>query len=296
MLYYEKYKVKSLDDLVMSPYNKGYIQDLINKQEIPHLFLYGPPGSGKTTVASILTNEIPCKVLELNGSLDNGIDTVREDIKRFCQGASNKLKIVRVEEADALTTQAQGSLRDMIGKYAATTRFIFTGNYPQNILAPIRSRFVQLEFEQFPKRGCIEFVKNVLTKEGIEFTLKDIRTVVDFTFPDFRSMMNLLEYSSYIGKLIPQLREEFKSDHKKLKEYLTNRDILAIHKMFESKKTFNDVYDYMFNIWVPEQKGEIRGDLTVCLAEWSNNDKECVDKRLNIMAMVYCIFEILDNK
>src|SRR3954468_14547678 len=141
VLWTEKYRPTRLEDMAMEEENRRVLQSYIEGGVIPHLLFIGPAGSGKTTISRILVKSLDCSVLSLNASSERGIDTIREKVGSFVQamllGAWN---VVFMDEADQLTSDAQGAMRNMMESYSERARFIFTGNYGHKIIGPIQSR------------------------------------------------------------------------------------------------------------------------------------------------------------
>ena len=140
-LFVEKYRSQTLEDYVGNEQLKQIIGKYIETNDIQNLLLYGTPGTGKTTLAKIIVNNIDCDYLYINASDERGIDTIRDKVQGFASSASFKpLKVIILDEADFLTIQAQASLRNIIETYSRTTRFILTCNYLERIIDPLQSR------------------------------------------------------------------------------------------------------------------------------------------------------------
>src|SRR6476469_5737122 len=148
-LWVEKYRPKTLDELVLDSDNRTYFNSLKGKQEIPNLLFLGPPGIGKTTLSKIIVKEIlNCQYLYINASDESGIDTIRNKVKSFAQTRSmdGKVKICLLDECDHLSsvnsglgnTNAQAALRNLMEEYSGTTRFILTGNYRHKIIPALQ--------------------------------------------------------------------------------------------------------------------------------------------------------------
>ena len=137
----ERYRSKTLDKYVGNEQIKTKLQTYIDQNDIQNFIFYGPAGTGKTTLAKLLVNNLDCSHLYINASDERGIETIRDKVSSFASTMSfSPLKVVILDEADFLTIQAQASLRNVIETFSRTTRFIMTCNYIERIIDPLQSR------------------------------------------------------------------------------------------------------------------------------------------------------------
>ena len=205
-LWIEKYRPKTIDDVILNNDQKEFFQKCIAKKEIPHVIFFGPPGSGKTTLAKILIDclvESDLDLMALNGSDTTGVDSMRDEIKPFLQSPpmNSRFKIVWVDECDYLSKNAQASLRNMMETYAENGRFILTCNYQSKIIEPLMSRCTQFEMKTIPQDYVINFVKSILQKENIEFSEDTVKLTVSSLLPDVRKVINTIQKNVKDGKL-----------------------------------------------------------------------------------------------
>ena len=137
----EKYRSKDLTEYVGNEHIKNQIQKYLDQDDIQNFIFYGPAGTGKTTLAKIIVNNLECDYLYINASDERGIETIRDKVTSFSSTISfKKIKVVILDEADFLTIQAQASLRNTIETFSRSTRFILTCNFVERIIDPLQSR------------------------------------------------------------------------------------------------------------------------------------------------------------
>ncbi len=189
VLWTEKYRPTSLDEMALEPENRKLLESYFAQGAIPHLILSGPAGSGKTTVSRIIVNTLDCAVLSLNASSDRGIDVVRGKIRDFV-GAMTKRRwnIVFLDESDAMTADAQTSMRNTIEAYSEKARFLMTCNYLHRIIGPIQSRCQVLSFGRPPLKERARILQRVLKAEGISAAPSHIIEYAE-KYPDMRAML-----------------------------------------------------------------------------------------------------------
>jgi replication factor C small subunit len=203
----EKYRPKTLDDIVLTEEERQYFESLKTKEEIPHLLFAGSPGTGKTSLSKIIVTDIlDCQYLYINASDENGIDTIRSKVVGFSQTKSidGKLKIVLFDECDALSLESQKALRNITEEYSNNTRFIFTCNYLFKIIPALQSR-CQIFNLTPPLDKVLNRIVHILKQEGITVTDEEKPRLIELIrsgYPDMRRIVNDIQKFSYTGSLI----------------------------------------------------------------------------------------------
>jgi DNA polymerase III delta prime subunit len=205
-LWVEKYRPDTVDGYVFTDdLQKGRVESWIKDGSFPHLLMSGDPGTGKTTLAKVLINELGVEdydVLTINASRENGIDMLREKINGFVQTMPfGKFKVVLLDEADYLTQPSQAALRNDMESYHETVRYILTCNYAHKIIPALKSRCHQYHIAKPDTTEFTARAATVLVTENIEFDLDVLDTYVRATYPDLRKCLNQLQVNSGSGAL-----------------------------------------------------------------------------------------------
>lgn len=201
-LWVDKFRPSTLVDYIGNEAVKEKCQEYLEKQDIPHLLFYGPAGTGKTSLAKLLGKNINCDILYINASAERGIDTIRDKMKNFaCSAGFKPLKMLILDEADKLTPDAQGALRNMMETYSVHTRFILTCNYVEKISSPIFSRCQAFQIKPISKPEVATKLLNILSKENVTYTMDDIKFIVNTYYPDIRQVINFAQKSTIRGTI-----------------------------------------------------------------------------------------------
>ena len=193
-LFTERFRPTDPKDYIGNEVFKASLDQWIKQQDIPHILLHGPAGTGKTTAAKLITANLDCDYIYINCSDENGIETIREKVKSFASAATFRaLKVVIMDEADFLTINAQAALRNVIETFSKTTRFVFTCNYVERVIDPIQSRTSVFEVLPPSKAEVAKRCVQILDEEACNRATDDIVEIVNKTYPDIRKTLNLLQ-------------------------------------------------------------------------------------------------------
>ncbi len=200
----EKYRPSKLDDIIGQDAIVSKLRSFVKQKSFPSMIFAGPAGVGKTTSAIAMANElygesINQAFLELNASDSRGIEVVRGKVKEFARTiplSSGLVKIVFLDEADALTPEAQHALRRTMEKYSSTTRFILSANYSSKIIDPIQSRCVVFRFKPLREEEMKVYVQRVAESEGISLDDKATEALLYVSDGDLRRLTNIMQSSA----------------------------------------------------------------------------------------------------
>jgi len=203
----EKYRPSKFEEVVGQQEILKRVKSLVQAMNIPHLLFAGPAGIGKSTLALIIVKELFGKrwrenYLELNASDERGIDVVRQKVKDFARTKAIEnvpFKVIFLDEADALTREAQQALRRTMENYSNTCRFIMSCNYSSKILDPIQSRCVAFRFKLLEKKDISEVIRRIIEKENLKLSEEGFEALYEASEGDCRRAINLLQATASIS-------------------------------------------------------------------------------------------------
>ena len=301
-LWVEKHRSQNLDSYVGNEQIKNTIAKYLEQNDIQNFIFYGTAGTGKTTLAKLIVNNLDCDYLYINASDERGIDTIRDKVQGFSSVASFKpLKVVILDEADFLTIQAQASLRNIIETFARTTRFILTCNYIERIIDPLQSRCQVLKIVPPSKQEVAYHIMNVLKQEEVDCSADDLKLVINQFYPDIRKMLNTLQMS-VVGDEISIDKSVLVSSNYKTKvltelmkpsskSFNTIRQIIADSGVSDYEDLFRYLYDSVEK-YAPMDMGSI----IIYIEEYQYHANFRIDKEINIMALISRILSLISTK
>lgn len=301
-LFVEKYRPQTIEDCILPGSIKDTLRGIIKSGESQNLLLYGSAGTGKTTVARAICNDLNADYIIINCSEEGNIDTLRTKIRHFAStvSLSGGKKIVILDEFDYSNAQSiQPALRGAIEEFAKNCRFIITCNYKNRIISPIHSRFTNIEFKIPAKEKpalalkILGRLQEILTKEGIPFENEVLAQLITKYFPDIRRMLNELQRYAVSGSIdVGILSQIGEVQIKDLMVAMKNRDFVSCRKWvvdnIDNSQTelFRKIYDGLNE----NVKSSSIPQAILTLAEYQYKSAFVADQEINMTA---CIVELM---
>lgn len=303
-LWVEKYRPTKVKDCILPTNIKDIFQGFVTNKNIPNLLLNGPAGTGKTTIARALCEELECDYMFINSSRERGIGTLRTEIGVYASSMSlyGGRKVIIMDEADGITPDAQDALRGAIEEFSSNCSFILTCNFKAKLIAAINSRMATVEFK-FPKeerpkiaQDFLVRLEEILKLEQIPYDVKVLPEFILKYFPDFRKILNECQkYSTSSGAInigiLSTLREEsFKELMKFLKEkkFTEMRKWVGSNSDIDSSTLFRMIYDNLTTQLEPTSIPQA----ILTLADYQYKSAFVADPEINIVA---CLTEVMVN-
>jgi replication factor C small subunit len=299
-LWIEKFRSENLEQYIGNDIIKSRIEDCIKQNDIPHFIFAGTAGTGKTTLAKLIVNNIKCDYIYLNASDENGIDVIREKVKGFASSASfQPLKIVILDESDFLTQPAQAALRNIIEEYSITTRFVLTCNYIERLIEPLQSR-CEIHMLKPPSMGEVakHVVTNILEVENVEFDIKEVAALIKDSYPDVRSIIKNLQAGTkdnkftftvsstdWLNKLTDVLARPTKNSWVEMRQIIADAQVDDYQPLIEHLFENIDKYGSGFE-----------AEIIIELDETQYRSRMVPDKEISIAALLSKLLQILSKK
>ena len=254
-LWVEKYRPTTLDTYIGNEHLKSKVSVYLESGDLPHLLLYGKAGTGKTTLAKLLVNNIECDYMYINASDENSVDTVRNKVRGFASTMGFKdYKIIILDECDYITPNAQAALRNLMETFSKHCRFILTCNFVERIIDPIQSRCQSFQVIPPSKKEVALHIHNILKVEDIASKMDDVAGLVNAGYPDIRRVINSCQRQVVDGMLVVDKQSLIESDYKmKLMEIIKKenkkdafknvRKLLADSQVTDFAELYKLMYD-----------------------------------------------------
>lgn len=303
----EKYRPSTLDDLISHEDIIKTINRFINEEQLPHLLFYGPPGTGKTTTILACARQLYPKgqfnsmVMELNASDDRGIGVVRGQILNFASTRTifNKgYKLIILDEADAMTNDAQNALRRIIEKYTDNVRFCMICNYLGKIIPALQSRCTRFRFGPLDPKQILPRLEYVIEQENVKVTEGGKKALMELGSGDMRKVLNILQGTA---TAFPEVNEDnvytcvghpTPTDMSNVLNWLLNSDFttaynmileLQITKGLALPDIIQEVHDYIHRIELPP---EVLIELLIKMADIEERLAHGTMERIQLSALV----------
>jgi DNA polymerase III delta prime subunit len=292
-LWVEKYRPSNLDTYIGNDQLKSKVEIYLESGDLPHLLLFGKAGTGKTTLAKLLVNNIDCDYLYINASDENNVETVRSKVKNFASTMGFKdYKVIILDECDYITPNAQAALRNLMETFSKHCRFILTCNFVERIIDPIQSRCQTFQVIPPNKNDVAKHLHTILTQESVDYDREDLAILVNSGYPDIRRVINGAQRQSVDGKLVIDKQSIVENDYKlKLLEILEKQDKKSAFNNVRQLLADAKVTDFadLFRLLYDEVDSYGKGHIAECIlviAKYELSDSQVVDKEINAMAMI----------
>ena len=296
-LWVEKYRPKDLSTYIGNEHLKSKVKVYLESGDVPHLLLYGKAGTGKTTLAKIITSNIDCDYMYINASDENKVDDVRNKIKTFASSVGFKdLKVIILDECDYLTPNAQAALRNLMETFSKHCRFILTCNYVERIIDPIQSRCQSYKVVPPSKKEVAQQMVHILKYENCTFELDDVALIVNAGYPDIRRVINSAQRQVVEGKLKVDVNSVIQNDYKikLLKSLSSNSKVTDIRQLLadNSISDYSELYRLLYDEIETYSNGKV-SECILAIADGQYQDVQVVDKEINFMSTITKILRII---
>jgi DNA polymerase III delta prime subunit len=299
-LWVEKYRPRSINEAVLDPQIKKTFFDFIEKKSLPNLILTGNAGCGKTTVARAICTEMGMDYVLINASDDRGIDTVRLKIREYASSMSltNEKKVVILDEADNMTTDAQKILRGVFEEFHETCRFILTCNFPNKLLPPIHSRCSVIDFtikkKNMERMSSLFFerVCFILSEEKVQFEPAVVVKMIIRHYPDMRRLLNELQRYGTSGSIDIGILGDESGSIETLVESLSKKQFSKVREWVVQnqndnqtgvfRQVYDSLYDSLQSASIPEA--------VIIISEYQYKSAFVADQEINTLA---CLTELM---
>lgn len=298
LLWVEKYRPKTLSDCILSTDLGIIFNGMIKDGKIPNMLLYGKAGTGKTTVAKAIANDINSEYILINCSEENGIDTLRTKIRQYASTVSlnGNQKIVILDEFDYANAQSiQPALRGAIEEFHKNCRFIITCNYKNRVIDPLHSRCTAIDFtipsaERAQIAGkMLKRAEYILESENIPFEKQVVANLIKKHFPDFRRIINEMQKYSSSGKIdIGILAQNSTESFKELISFMKKKDFASCRKWVIQNIDLNtsEFYRKLYDDLYTSLKSNSIPQAILIIAEYQYKSAFAMDQEINTMALI----------
>lgn len=303
-LFTEKYRPKTIKGLILPNRLKKYFSKIVTQNAVPNMLLVSnSPGTGKTSTAKAIANEIGADYIYINTSSEGGIDTLRDTIQKYAaaysiEGDPDKKKIVILDESDGATPALQLGLRAAMEEFHDTCRFILTCNFATKLIPALKSRCEVIDFNMTNKDEVKEMrpkicqrLATVLKKEDIEYKESTIVKLVDTYYPDIRKMMCVLQHFSQTNDVIDDKIFNQTTISTELIDKIKGKKFGEAREfIIQSSYSFDELYTFLYKHLVPVIDKGKQGQVILTIAEYMHQSAFSIDKEITFAA---CMLEIM---
>lgn len=290
MLWVEKYRPTTFDDIAGNRNTIEEVRRQVESGEMDHMAFFGPPGTGKTTTAQVIARNMFGSVddtnfKELNASDERGISVIRKQVKKFAgkRSLDNSFKIIFLDEADNLTPDAQEALRRIMEKYHETCRFILTGNRENGITPALRSRCNVYKFEPVSQEEARRALERIVEAESLGLDGEVLSKLTQIYDGDLRSQVKKLQTLSQLDDVSADDLESGE-DYKTLYNFVGKQEFMAAKRVAD-EETLRRMYNYMMD--KDEIPGRVKAEVSIIMGKYMwRIDRSSADEKIQINALV----------
>ena len=301
-IWVESLRPKNIDECILPQRIKDRLNEMVNKGVITNYTGVGSPGSGKSSSARALCEQLGVEYLLINMSNESGIDTIRNKVINFASSSSldfgdngQSYKVIILDEMDHSSNQAQASLRGVIEEFQHNCRFILTANYKTKIMSALFSRCPPLEFEfvaDEKREMCRQFhnrMMDILDKYGIAYDKLSLMKFIIAHFPDFRCIINQIQMSIKENELnLDGLGADSKEKIENLEVIMKNKDFGSLIKWVDENANgdYHNIRNSIYEYFREKLTGEMLAVLIMTLNKYDYQDSFVIDKNINMLAFL----------
>jgi len=301
-LWTEKYRPITMKEIILPKKNKIYFSKMVTEREIPNLILYSlTPGTGKSSLAKCLINEIDCDHIVINASLDNGIDVLREKIVSFASCSTfeeNIKKIVLLDEVEGLSEAFQRALRGCVEQFQNICRFMVTCNSIAQIQEPIMNRFHLVNFGEIYSTNKEEMIPKIekrivmyLQNEKVEFDTSVIVPLIEKHYPSIRKILSVCQnYYKEHNLIDVGVLKAIEITDEIIGLINANKFTKAREFIINSNINYNEWYSFFYKKLIPTFEKSKQAEATITLAHYAYRSDKAIDKELQLAA---CLYELM---
>lgn len=293
----ERYRPSTVKDCIVKKSARKAFDKIVKTGEMKNMLFFGPPGSGKTTSARALCNDLGLEYIIINASDERTLEVVRERTKNFATTTSmnGKPKCIILDEADHLMPATQAAFRNAIEEYSSNCNFIFTCNYPSRIIDAIKSRLILVDFAAEEKEledmqgEMFERVNNILANDGVDFSPEVVLEVVLKLYPDNRKILDLISFhidenNALSIRILDEIKYTTVNDlvgHIKADSFPDIRKWCADN----SNDDLSDLYGKLYKALGPVMDSDCLPEVILSINDYQRYDSVVPDKELHLVAL-----------